>query len=109
MRTITSVDRASDVDPDYADAVRELLEEQRLVSALYEHHGQGFDGKPVNTMRLVRYLAPGTGDEKWAVTYDDDRAREIDEADTFEEADALYDEYVDNLGQDDSDLSPEAG
>ncbi|WP_327258194.1 hypothetical protein [Streptomyces sp. NBC_01244] len=103
MRTITSVHERPDVASDYRDAVLELLEEQRWLF-VYEHRGQVFDGRPINTMRLVNYLAPDTGDDKWAVTYDDNMAHEVHEVDTFEEADALYDEYVAHLGQDDPDL-----
>lgn len=103
MRTITSVHGSPDVGADYRAAVLELLEEQRWLS-VYEHRGQVFDGRPINTTRLVNYLTPGTGVEKWAVAYDDNTAHEVHEADTFEEADALYDEYVANLGQDDPDL-----
>jgi hypothetical protein len=102
MRTIYSNHRSSDVAPEYADAVRELLDDPRQVRAIYEHETPSSDGRtPVNTIRLVEYEAPDTGNLKWAALYSDNSSLEIDEADSFDEADTAYDTYVAELGQPD--------
>lgn len=101
MRTITSTWNSADVDAEYAEAVAELLDDRASTYVIYEHSALGGDGHPVNWMQLVQYVAPDSGEERWAVTYTDNSSREVQESNCFDEADACYDSFVSELGQSD--------
>ncbi|MEU7159199.1 hypothetical protein AB0A98_22590 [Streptomyces chrestomyceticus] len=98
MRTIYHTWDTADVDEEYAEAVLELLGDRKQSFVCHEHEALGSDGTPVNKIQLVWYLAPDTEEVVWAVTYEDEASWVVQEDGDFDQADALYDEYVAELG-----------
>lgn len=101
IRNVISTNAHTDVDEEYAEQVKALLNASTPDRKTIQKDGQDEIGVSIT---LHSYAAPGTGEPRWAVDYFDNDSRELEEHSTEKSADERYVELVracgENLGYD---------
>ncbi|MFC7872050.1 hypothetical protein ACFUS2_12995 [[Kitasatospora] papulosa] len=88
---VISTNAGTDVGEEYAAGVDALI---RASSPDRETTQADRFGEITLTIRLYAYNAPDTGEERWAVDYNDPASRELEEYDTETQAEERYEEMV---------------
>ncbi|MGW4425787.1 hypothetical protein [Streptosporangium sp. NPDC004631] len=98
MRNIISdtAGRADGVTTEYADAVRAALD-TAVRGADRESTTKNKWGQYTAHAALISYASPDTGQERWALYYQDEATLEVEESTDRAEAETRYEEHVRSL------------